>query len=484
MRMDSKEKSLKEKVFTGLIWTFGERIASQGVSFILSIILARLLLPEEYGIVAMVMVFISIAEVFTTGGFGEALIQKRKTDEVDFSTMFYCTFFISILIYVFLFCMAPFIANFYSQVQIIKILRILGIKIVISSISTIQRAYVSKYMIFKRLFFSTLGGTIISGFAGIVMALRGWGVWALVVQYLTNEIVNIVILFITVPWKPKYLFSIESAKELLKFGWKMVMANFINTIYNELRSLIIGKRYSSTDLAFYNKGNQIPSLAITNIDTAIGNVMFPAMTKASNRQQLKTIGRRAMKTTSYIIFPLMIGLIVIAKPLITIILTKKWVDSAIYMQILCVYWMTQPMQTTNWQMIKALGRSDICLKLEILKKAIGIILIVISMNYGVKMIAVSAAVFGIISMIINIVPNKKLVGYSFVEQMKDVFPSLILAILMGMTMGIVEIFLKQIWGLLIVQIIIGSFVYIMLSIIFKIEAMDYLLQVIKKFAKR
>lgn len=480
----NSNKSTKEKVFTGLIWTFGERFAAQGISFVLSIVLARLLLPEEYGVIAMVMVFISIAEVFTTGGFGEALVQKRDSDETDFSTMFYCTFLISVLIYIVLFFIAPLIANFYSQEQITVVLRILGIKIIISSISTIQRAYVSKYMEFKKFFFSTLGGVVTSGIIGIIMAIRGAGVYALVVQYLINEFVTVVILFFTVSWKPKLLFSGKSAIVLLNFGWKMVMANLINTLYNELRSLIIGRQYSSADLAYYNKGNQIPSLVITNIDTAIANVMFPAMTKASDIQQLKAIGRRAMKTTSYIIFPLMIGLIIISRPLITLLLTDKWSGAITYMQILSMYWMTQPIQTTNWQIIKALGRSDICLKLEAIKKIIGVILIVISMNFGVKMIAVSAVIFGVISMIINISPNNKLINYSFLEQMKDVFPALVLALVMGIIVYIPQMFIDQIFLLVFVQIVLGGVSYIVLSLIFRIDTIKYLLQIVKGIIKR
>lgn len=364
---DNEIKSIndtKEKVLAGLFWTFGERILAQGVSFILSIILARILLPSEYGIIAMVMVFINIANVFTSTGFGEALVQKKDADELDFSTVFFCTLSLSIVIYIILFIGAPYIAEFYHTKEIILVLRILSIKIVLSSIATVQHAYVQKKMIFKKFFFSTLGGTVISGILGIVLAYSGFGVWALVFQYLTNTIIDILVLLKTVPWHPRLIFSVERAKQLMDFGWKLVFSNLINVVYNESRSLIIGRSYSSADLAYYNKGNQIPSLAITNIDTAIGNVVFPAMSAAEDKERLKAIGRRAMKTTSYIIFPIMIGLIVVSRPLILLLLTDKWSNSIFYMQILCLYWMTQPIQTTNWQIIKAIGRSDLCLSLK------------------------------------------------------------------------------------------------------------------------
>lgn len=273
----------KEKVLSGLFWTFGERILAQGVSFVLSIILARLLFPSEYGIIAMVMVFINIANVFTSTGFGESLVQKKDADELDFSTVFFCTLSLSILIYIILFIAAPYIATFYHTGEIVWVLRILSIKIVLSSIATVQHAYVQKKMMFKKFFFSTLGGTIVSGILGIALAYSGFGVWALVFQYLTNTVIDILVLLKTVPWHPRLIFSIERAKQLMNFGWKLVVANLINSVYNELRSLIIGRSYSSADLAYYNKGNQIPALAITNIDTAIGNVVFPAMSAAENR---------------------------------------------------------------------------------------------------------------------------------------------------------------------------------------------------------
>lgn len=473
----------KEKVLSGLFWTFGERILAQGVSFILSIILARLLLPSEYGIIAMVMVFINIANVFTSTGFGEALVQKKDADELDFSTVFFCTLSLSIIIYIILFVGAPYIAEFYHTREIIWVLRILSIKIVLSSIATVQHAYVQKRMIFKKFFFSTLGGTVVSGVLGIILAYSGFGVWALVFQYLTNTIIDILVLLKTVPWHPRLMFSVERAKRLMDFGWKLVFSNLINAVYNELRSLIIGRSYSSADLAYYNKGNQIPALAITNIDTAIGNVVFPAMSAAEDRERLKTIGRRAMKTTSYIIFPIMIGLIVVSRPLILLLLTDKWNNSIIYMQILCLYWMSQPIQTTNWQIIKAVGRSDLCLKLEILKKAIGIIMVVIAMRFGVFAIAVSAAMFGIISMIINILPNKSLVNYSIKEQLLDIFPALLSAIIMGVGVYFVSYLSLPVIIQLVVQIIFGAMLYLGISYVFKIESFEYILAIVKKKLK-
>ncbi len=473
----------KEKVISGLVWTFGERILAQGVSFVLSIILARMLLPSEYGLIAMVMVFINIANVFTSTGFGEALVQKKNADDLDFSTVFFCTLTLSIIIYGALFVGAPYIARFYRVEGITLVLRILSLKIILSSVATVQHAYVQKHMMFRKFFFSTLGGTLFSGVLGILLAYIGAGVWALVVQYLTNTVIDILVLLFTVPWKPQLLFSFERAKSLMTFGWKLVLANLINAIYNELRSLIIGRSYSSADLAYYNKANQIPSLAITNIDTAIGNVVFPVMSTAESKERLKSIGRRAMKTTSYIIFPMMVGLIVVSKPLILILLTDKWESSILYMQILCLYWMTQPIQTTNWQIIKAVGRSDLCLKLEIAKKIIGIMLVLIAMKFGVFAIALSAAVFGMISMVINMIPNKKLIEYSIFEQILDIVPAFFASIIMGVGVHAISFFSLPIFIQIVAQIVVGCVLYIVISYLFQIEAFSYIVSIVRSKLK-
>lgn len=476
---EKSNKKIKEKVLSGLIWTFGERILAQGVSFVLSIILARILMPNEYGIIAMVMVFINIANVFTSTGFGESLVQKKNADELDFSTVFYCTLGMSVVIYIILFTCAPYIAKFYHTKEIVLVLRILSLKIIMSSIATVQHAYVQKQMMFKKFFFSTLGGTVISGVLGIMLAYAGAGVWALVVQYLINTIIDIMVLFITVPWHPEFLFSLKRAKCLMNFGWKLVLANLINAVYNELRSLIIGHSYSSAALAYYNKGNQIPALAITNIDTAIGTVVFPAMSETEGKERLKAIGRRAMKTTSYIILPIMIGLIIVSRPLILLLLTEKWENSIIFMQILCLYWMTQPIQTTNWQIIKAVGRSDLCLKLECLKKSIGIIMILVSMQFGVTAIAISAALFGFVSMVINILPNKKLINYSIKEQLLDIMPSFFASLVMGVVVYTISFIKMPTVVLLIIQVILGICTYLTISYIFKIDSFSYMLSMIQ-----
>jgi len=480
-----ENKELKTKVLSGLVWTFAERILAQGVSFIISIIIARLLVPEAYGTVTMVTVFINIANVFVSNGLGEALVQKKDATETDFSTMFYCSLTLAISIYSILFIGAPYIARFYNNDLLVSILRVLALKLPISAISTIQHAYVSKHMIFKKFFFSTLGGTLVSGIVGAVMAYCGFGVWALVAQYLTNTTIDTVVLFITVPWRPRLKFSGKSAYTLGKYGFQLMLTSLIQEIYTQLRSLVIGKVYSASDLAFYNKGNNFPSLIITNVDTSIGKVVFPAMSQSKDDlNRLKAVSRRAMKTTSYIIFPLMAGLFVVARPLIMLLLTDKWMGCVPFLQIACIFFALIPVQSTNWQIIKAIGRSDICLKLEIIKKIIGVIVILATMKISVIAVAVSASVVTFISMLINISPNKKLINYSLTEQAVDLLPTLLASVVMACVIYPLGNVITSDILLIALQIICGGLIYIGISVVFKIDSFEYLFDTVKRIIKR
>lgn len=480
----SNENGLKKQVVSGLFWKFGERIIAQGVSFIVSLVLARLLLPEQYGVVALVLVFINLANVFVTNGLGESLIQKKDADSTDFSTIFYCSVGFSIVLYVVLFFSAPLIANFYNNQDLISVLRILSLQVPLSAVKTIQQAYVSKHMMFKKFFYSTLGGTLFSGIVGIWMAHNGFGVWALVAQYLVNSTIDTLILFLTVKWRPTLKFSVDSAKQLIGYGWKLVLSQFINTLYAELRSLFIGKVYTPGDLAAYNKGNQFPSLLITNVNSSISSVLFPAMSKTSNDTvRLKKLTRQSIKLSSYILFPMLAGLAVIAEPLIRLLLTETWLPCVPFLQISCIFWMFQPSQTANVQAIKAAGRSDICLKLEIIKKFIGVGLLLITINISVYAVVIANAIFAGISALINIIPNKKLIGYGIKEQAVDLLPSFILSMIMFFITLQVTRFGFHDMTTIVLQAFIGVWIYVFGSWLFKIDSFKYLCSVLKNVLK-
>lgn len=462
---------MKNNIISSFIWKFSERILAQVVSFIVSVILARMLLPESYGIVAMVMVFINIANVFVTSGFNSALIQKKDANETDFSTIFYCSLGVACFIYLILFIFAPQIAIFYKTKELTPILRVFGLKIIIASYNSIQHSYISRNMMFKKFFFSTLGGTIISGIIGILMAYHGFGVWALVAQYLINSVMDSIILTFTIEWKPKLVFSLDSAKGLMSYGWKVLCSSLIGTIYNNLRSLIIGRTYSSADLAYYNKGKNFPDLIINNVVVSITSVLFPTMSNANGDASIvRQLTRKSIRVTSYLVFPMMMGMAMVAKPFTVILLTEKWLGSVIFMQLCCLQCAFHTVSDTNLQAINAMGRSDIVLKLEFIKKPMGILLLILAIPHGIFMVVLTMPLTGLYTMMVNMLPNRKLLGYGFIEQIMDLMPAIIMSIIMGVCIYPISLLGLSNIMTLVVQITLGIIVYVVLSVISKNEA--------------
>lgn len=482
--MKTEKNITGQIVVTNLLWRFAERWGAQGVSFIVSIVLARLLMPADYGIIAIVTVITSILNVFIDSGMANALIQKKNADDLDFSSVFYFNICFCTLLYMILFVMAPFIANAYNLKKLTSVLRVLGLTIVVSGLKNVQMSYVSKTMQFKKFFFSTLGGTISAAIIGILMAYFGFGVWALVAQQLVNTILDTIILWITVKWRPKSFFSFNRLKGLLSFGWKMLVSNLLDTIYNNIRTLIIGVMYPSKDLGLYNKGKSFPWLIIENINSTINSVLLPTMSMAQdNTETLKAMTRRSIKISIYIISPLMMGLFFVAKPLISLLLTDKWLLCVPYMRIFCITYMLYPIQTANLNAILANGRSDIFLKLEILKKIIGITFLLISMKINVMAIAYSLVITTIISTIINALPNKKLLNYGYREQIRDILPALLLSLFMG---GVVLLWTFMDMNnilILICQVITGAVIYVLGSNLLKLESYTYIIDTIRSFKK-
>lgn len=474
-----------KSIFSNFIWRFAERCGAQLVTFIVSIVLARILMPEDYGLVALVTVFTAIMQVFVDSGLSTALIQKKNADDLDFSSVFYFNFIVCIILYLIMFLSAPIIASFYGISELNAIVRVISLTIIFSGIKGVQQSYVSRNMLFKRFFCATLCGTIFSAFVGIIMACQGFGVWAIIVQQLSNTAIDTLILWVTVKWRPKLMFSIERLKELLGFGWKILVSSLLDTMYNNLRNLIIGKVYSSADLAYYNEGDKFPKIIVANINISIDSVLLPAMAKEQDRRdRIKKMTRRSIMVSCYIMAPLMMGLAFCAKNVVTLILTEKWMPCVFFLQIFCVTYMFWPVHTANLNAIKAMGRSDLFLKLELWKKAVGLILLLGTMFISVRAMAYSLLISTLVSMLVNSWPNKKLLNYSFSEQMKDIFPSIVLSIIMGGIVYIVGLIDISIIYRLILQVVCGSFIYIIGSVILKLEPFVYLVNVIKSMMRR
>lgn len=467
------------------IWRFAERCGAQGVSFIVSIVLARLLEPSVYGTIALVTVFTTILQVFVDSGLGTALIQKKDADDLDFSSVFYFNFTVCLILYLGMFISAPYIAKFYGDETLVPVIRVISLTLVISGVKNIQQAYVSRNMLFKRFFFSTIGGTIASAFVGIFMAYIGMGVWALVAQQLSNATIDTIILWVTVKWKPKRMFSWKRLKELLSYGWKLLVSALLETVYNNLRNLVIGKLYSSADLAYYNQGDKFPKLIVTNINTSIDSVLLPTMASSQDDSaRVKNMTRRAIKTSTYIMAPLMIGLAFCSNTIVELVLTEKWLPCVPFLQIFCITYMFQPVHTANLNAIKAMGKSDIFLKLENIKKIVGMSLLLSTMWFGVMAMAYSLLVSCVLSQIINSWPNKRLLGYGYLEQLRDFMPGVILAVVMGICVYFIGYINLPNIIVLIIQVIVGATIYIVMSIVFKLESFLYLWNMVKTYLKK
>ena len=468
------------KVLANFLWRFAERCGAQGVAFVVSVALARLLAPEVYGTIALVTVFTTILNVFIDSGFGNALIQKKDADDLDFSTVFYFNITVCTLLYLGMFFAAPWIARFYKDLELTPVIRVLSLTLIISGVKNVQQAYVSRTMQFKRFFFATLGGTIGAAVIGIVMAYHGFGVWALVAQQIFNATVDTIILWITVKWRPKRMFSWQRLKGLFSFGWKLLASMLLDTVYNDLRQMIIGKMYTKTDLAQYNRGKQLPDLLVNNIDTSINSVLLPAMSQVQdNPERVKNMTRRAMKTSTYVIAPVMMGLAFTAESVIHLVLTEKWLPCVPFLRIFCITYMFYPVNTTNLNAIKAMGRSDLFLKLETIKKVIWLIVLLGTMWFGVMAMAYSLLFTSITSQIINSWPNKKLLDYSYPEQIRDILPGILLAVFMGCCVYPVKWIGFSDLLTLFIQVVMGACIYIGGSALLKLEGFRYLWEQLK-----
>lgn len=463
-------------ILNGLLWKLIERGGSQGVQFIIQLFLARLLSPEDFGIIAIVLIFINITSGTIQYGVSTALIQRKSVDSIAYSSMLIINLVIAILIIIILFLIAPILSYVYGYKQIIPLLRTLSLVVLPGSIYSILLAKTSRELDFKKVFISSVIASTLSGIISIFFALNGYGVWSLVIFQLLNQLICTIILWLLISWRPDLKFSYSVVKDLFSFGWKILLSSIIDISYREIRSLIIGKKYSISMLGYYNRGQQFPQLIIGNINASIQAVMLPVLSnKQDEPSRMKEMMRRSIITSSFFIFPLMIGLAVIAEPLIALLLTEKWIPAVPFLQIFCVSFALWPIHTANLQAINAMGRSDIYLKLEIVKKVVGMFILVITLFMGIYALVLGEVLAGIISSFINAYPNKNLLNYGYLEQLKDVLPSLCLSAVMGFIISLIYLFNFTYLVTIIIQIVMGIFIYLSLAKIFKFECLTYLL---------
>lgn len=467
-------------ILGNFLWKLAERLTSQGVSFIVSIVLARLLMPEQFGVIAMINIFITIANCFIVSGFSSSLIQKKDADSLDFSTILYCSIAVSTVLYLLIYFSTPAIARFYGEPILESVMRVYALTLFVSAYNSVQQAWVSRHMKFRLFFFSTLSGNVVSGVIGIIMAYKGFGVWALVFQSLSSQIINSIVLACIVEWHPKLEFSLTRAKPLMNYGWKILGSSLLTTIYFELRKLLIGKYYTSSDLAYYDRGNHIPELVASNIDNSLGQVLFPALSNYSDQPLVvKDMTRKSMKITSFVLFFVLTMLLIVADPLIRILLTDKWIGCVPFFQLMCITKMLQTISNANIQSFKAVGRSDVVLRLEVIKKPVGFLLILLSFKISVFAIALTAPIYGVYSATVNMSSNKKVLGYTISEQLNDLKPAFLLSIGMFIVTYIVTLIEMPSWVQLIIQCFICVVFYFGVAKCLKVDSYDYCKNIVK-----
>ena len=475
----------KQSVITNFIWRLMERGGTYVMNFIVSVILARLLEPSLYGSIALVTAITAILQVFVDSGMANSLIQKKDTDDLDYSSVFYFNLVFCLVLYAGLFLAAPMIGRIYRDMSLVPVVRVLGLTIVVSGVKNVQQAYVAKTMQFRRFFFATLGGTVFSAVVGIAMAYLGYGVWALVFQQLLNVTVNTAILWLTVGWRPKPIFSWERLKTLISYGWKLLVSQLLDTAYLKLYQFIIGLRYSTADLAYYNKGDQFPNLIMENTNASLDSVLLPVLSsEQDDKTRVREMTRRAIRVSTYVLMPLMAGLAVCAEPVVRLLLTEKWLPCVPYMQIFCVYYAFWPLHTANLNAIKATGHSGIFLYLEIIKKVLETAVLLVTMRYGVMAITWGLLFSGFASVVINAWPNRRLLNYTILQQLRDAMPAMALSVLMALVIYPVTKTGLHDLVKLIIMVPVGAAIYVAGSVLFKVESFRYILEIAKKLLHR
>ena len=469
---------LKKSAFGGMVWKFSERVCARLVSLVVSIVLARILVPEDYSLVSIVAIFFVLCNVFISGGMNTALIQKKDADELDYSTVLWATLAVALVMYAGMFACAPLIAGLYNKPQLVAVIRVMGLTFFINAFKSVLSAFTSSHLQFRKFFFSTIIGTVISAFVGITMALRGFGAWALVAQEMTNSLIDTLVLLLTTELRIRLRFSKERLRGLLSYGLKNFLSAILHTIYEQVSPLIIGLRFSPSDLAFYTKGRTFPEIINTTLSDTLAAVLFPVLSRVQdNLEDVLGITRRYVKSVSFILFPVMLGMLAVSDSFVILLLTEKWLPAAIYIRIFCVTYIFDLMDVGAVQAIRAIGRSDIILIQEIVKKAAYFVVLIgfVFLSSSPEVMAVSALVCTLIGVVVTSVPNRKLIGYRYSWQIFDILPNLVLSGCMCFIVRLIGRLPISVGILLPIQIVSGITVYVSLSIITKNESFHYLL---------
>lgn len=474
-------ESLKSKATKGIMWSSIERFSTQGIQFLIMIIMARLLTPKDYGLIGMVTIFLAVSQSLIDSGFSQALIRKQKRTDVDNSTVFYFNIVVSSILYIILFICAPLVADFYNQPELTNVMRVICFGVVLNSLAVVQRALLTVKIDFKTQAKASLSAAIFSGCIGIFLAYKNFGVWALVVQQLLNLSTNTLLLWIFSHWRPKAIFSWHSFKELFTFGSKLLASGIIDTLYRNIYPIVIGKLFNASSLGHYTRAQQFSEFLSSNVTGIIQRVTYPILCGIQNdTKSLETIYRKFLKLSAFVIFPLMIGLAAVAKPLVHIMLGPQWDFCGQLLQVLCFSMMWFPIHAINLNLLQVKGRSDLFLRLEIIKKALGISVLCITAPYGLIYMCYGQIFNSLIALIINTYYTGKLIRVGFLIQIRDLLPTTLLSLIMFATICVINSFINTNVLQLIIGIIVGIITYLSGSYFFKFTELTTLVSLVKR----
>ncbi|MCQ2104257.1 MAG: MOP flippase family protein [Fibrobacter sp.] len=475
--------SLKQKTFKGVIWSAVERFSTQGVQFLFGILLARLLTPNDYGMIAMLTIFMAVSQTFIDSGFGNALIRKPDRNESDKATVFFFNIFMSVACYGIIFLAAPFVAKFYNMEDLSDILRVLAINLIIIAVGSIQRLNLTIDLNFKTLAKVSLSGALVGGTAGLICAYNGFGVWSLVVQQMTTTSFRAILFWTLVRWRPKTFFSKKSFKDMFGFGSKLLASGLLNTVYDNVYDLIIGKVFAAATLGNYTRASHFAQFPSSNITGIFQRVTFPVLSKIQDdHEKLRKGYLKFLNMATLVVFPLMIGLAALAKPFILLVLTDKWANAILILQIICFPMMWYPVHSINLNMLQVMGRSDLFLKLEIIKKIVGIAILCITVPHGIIAMCFGQWASAAISLVINTYYSGKLLDAGLSKQMKFYIPTLLNSLVMGtICMGVTKLLPEQQYGVqLVLGITAGTAYYTISNWIFNRETVRELLSLLNR----
>lgn len=474
----------KKNIINGIAWKLVERFSSVGVSLIVTAVLSRLLAPEYFGSVAMVTVFVSIMTIFVTGGISNALVQKKDADELDFSTMFWVNLVVSIVLYFVLFFLSTFIANFYKMPSLSSVLRVLSLQIIIHSLNSIQCAYISKKMLFKYFFFSTLTAKLVSGVLGVVLAFLGTGVWALVVQSTSMVLFETVVLWFKIKWRPSFIFSFERIKKLYPFAWRITLMSLIEAAQNQIRNLVVGRKYSSSDLAFYEKGQLLPNTFVSNVLSALSSVMLPVLSDVqTEKERMLTILKKWVSMLLFCVAPILTILGVASDNVIAVLFGENWGSAVPFLKFACIFYLSWAFEVPIRETIKAMGYAKACLTMQIIKTLFSVFSLLVVMNKGIILVGVSLAICGIFNMAVSLFYGKKYLSFSVLYAIKIALITVLLclpscAAIIAISFLPISAFVK-----LILQIILAIAFYIIVAFVANNENLKSVIEIIRKYIK-